>query len=210
MALITIFEAERIRLMNYLAHIYLSFGDDGITLGNFIADSIRGNQYKHLPERIQQGIILHRAIDTFTDTHPIPRISSKRLHVNYSHYSRVIVDIFYDHFLARNWKAYSDIPLDEYVGWFYGLLQMNYTFMPPKVKYMMPYLIDDNWLVSYADLNGIAKVLQGMNRRTRNKSGMDTAIRDLEENYSLFEHEFTTFFEELVLFSRREFQKLVK
>jgi acyl carrier protein phosphodiesterase len=210
MALITIFEAERIRLMNYLAHIYLSFGDDGITLGNFIADSIRGNQYKHLPERIQQGIILHRAIDTFTDTHPIPRISSKRLHVNYSHYSRVIVDIFYDHFLARNWKAYSDIPLDEYVGWFYGLLQMNYTFMPPKVKYMMPYLIDDNWLVSYADLNGIAKVLQGMNRRTRNKSGMDTAIRDLEENYSLFEHEFTTFFEELILFSRREFQKLVK
>ncbi|MEX0290603.1 MAG: DUF479 domain-containing protein, partial [Flavobacteriaceae bacterium] len=94
--------------MNFLAHIYLSFGDDEITIGNFIADSIRGKKYKHLPERVQKGVILHRAIDTFTDAHPTVRQSSKRLHENYSHYSRVIVDIFYDHFLAKNWKNYSD------------------------------------------------------------------------------------------------------
>src|SRR5690606_39712177 len=87
--------------MNFLAHIYLSFEDDGITIGNFIADSIRGNRYKHLPERIQQGIMLHRAIDTYTDKHPTVRQSTKRLHQNYSHYSGVIVDIFYDHFLDR-------------------------------------------------------------------------------------------------------------
>lgn len=210
MALITIFDAGRLRIMNYLAHIYLSFGDDGITLGNFIADSIRGNQYKHLPERIQQGIMLHRAIDTFTDAHPIPKLSSKRLHKNYSHYSRVIVDIFYDHFLARNFNVYSEIPLDEYAGRFYDLLQMNYAVMPPKVKYMMPYLIKDNWLVSYADLDGIARVLQGMNRRTGSRSGMDTAIVDLEQHYPDFELEFTAFFQELVSFSSMEFQNLPK
>ncbi|MGB7396049.1 MAG: DUF479 domain-containing protein, partial [Pricia sp.] len=72
--------------MNFLAHIYLSFGDDDISLGNFIADSIRGNKFKHLPHRVQQGIILHREIDTFTDAHPIPKKSSKKLHKNYSHY----------------------------------------------------------------------------------------------------------------------------
>ncbi len=194
--------------MNYLAHIYLSFGDDEITLGNFMADSIRGNHFKHYPERIQQGIMLHRAIDTYTDAHPIPKISSKRLHINYSHYSRVIVDIFYDHFLAKNWSRYSDIPLDVYVAGFYDLLHRNYSLMPPKVKHLMPYLISDNWLVSYAELDGIARVLQGMNRRTSNVSGMDVAIRDLQEHYGEFEKEFTDFFEDLVSFSKIEFRKL--
>ncbi len=194
--------------MNYLAHIYLSFGDDEITLGNFMADSIRGNKYKHYPERIRQGIILHRAIDTFTDTHPIPKISSKRLHVNYSHYSRVIVDIFYDHFLAKNFNLYSEVPLDVYVARFYELLRQNYSFMPPRIQHMMPYLIGDNWLLSYASLEGIASVLQGMNRRTRNLSGMDVAILDLQDHYGKFEKEFADFFEELLLFSKIEFRKL--
>src|SRR5690606_40140603 len=89
--------------MNFLAHIYLSFDDNEITIGNFIADIIRGNKYTHLPSRIQKGIILHRAIDTFTDAHPTVRKSTKRLHENYGHYSGVIVDICYDHFLAKNW-----------------------------------------------------------------------------------------------------------
>jgi len=89
--------------MNFLAHIYLSFDDDEITIGNFIADSIRGNKYKHLPERVQKGIFLHREIDTYTDAHSIVRKSTKRLHKNYSHYSGIIVDIFYDHYLAKNW-----------------------------------------------------------------------------------------------------------
>ena len=69
---------------------------------------------------------MHRAIDTFTDAHAIPRISSKRLHKNYGHYSRVIVDIFYDHFLAKNWKDYSDVNLEDYVERFYDLLKRNY------------------------------------------------------------------------------------
>ncbi|SRR6056297_546692 len=194
--------------MNFLAHIYLSFGDSDITLGNFIADSIRGNKYKHLPPRVIKGIKLHRQIDTFTDAHSLHKKSSKRLHANYSHYSRVIVDIYYDHFLAKNWERYSNIPLDIFVDDFYDLLADNYSLLPDPVKRMMPYMIADNWIVNYANKEGIAKVLSGMNRRTKNKSKMNLAITDLEAYYEEFETEFTLFFEELIIFSKEKFKAL--
>ena len=194
--------------MNFLAHIYLSFNDEEVSIGNFIADSIRGNKYKHLPNRIQQGILLHRAIDTFTDAHKIPKMSSKRLHKNYSHYSRVIVDIYYDHFLAKNWDMYSDIPLERFVDDFYDSLETYYPLLPDSTKHMMPYMIADNWLLNYSKMEGIAKVLSGMNRRTQNKSKMNFAILDLEEHYGDFEKEFTQFFEELVIFSKQKYISL--
>ena len=194
--------------MNFLAHIYLSFGDDEITIGNFIADSIRGNKIDHLPTRIQKGILLHREIDTYTDSHTIPKISSKRLHKNYSHYSRVIVDIFYDHFLAKNWKNYSDTPLKVYVENFYDLLEDNYPILPNGVQRMMPYMITDNWIYNYSKMEGIGRVLNGMNRRTNNKSKMNFAILDLEEHYTDFEKEFTSFFEELIIFSKQKYISL--
>ncbi|EAR01453.1 ACP phosphodiesterase [Maribacter sp. HTCC2170] len=194
--------------MNFLAHIYLSFGDDEITIGNFIADSIRGNKIDHFPSRIQKGVLLHREIDTYTDSHSIPKISSKRLHKNYSHYSRVIVDIFYDHFLAKNWKSYSEIPLDVFVENFYDLLEDNYSVLPTGVQRMMPYMISDNWIYNYSKMEGIGRVLNGMNRRTKNRSKMNFAILDLEEHYNDFEKEFTLFFEELITFSKQKFISL--
>ncbi|MFI8604287.1 ACP phosphodiesterase [Cellulophaga baltica] len=194
--------------MNFLAHIYLSFDDNEITLGNFIADSIRGNKYKHLPERVQKGIKLHRFIDTFTDAHPTVRKSTKRLHENYSHYSGVIVDIFYDHFLAKNWSTYSDVPLEIFVDNFYDLLEDNYEILPDTTKHMMPYMIADNWIFNYSKLEGIGRVLNGMNRRTKNKSKMNFAILDLEQHYDEFEKEFTSFFEELVAYSKQKYISL--
>ena len=101
--------------MNFLAHLYLSKNHTNILIGNFIADGIRGNQFTHLHPEIQQGIVLHRHIDTYTDAHPIVRKSKRRLHERYGHYDGVIIDLFYDHFLARNWSQYSAIPLDVYV-----------------------------------------------------------------------------------------------
>ena len=203
------FDIQKFQLpMNFLAHIYLSFGDDEITIGNFIADSIRGNKFDHLPPRVQQGIVLHRHIDTYTDSHATPKKSSKRLHKNYSHYSRVIVDIYYDHFLAKNWKQYSDVPLAIFVERFYELLEDNYTILPVGVKRMMPYMIADNWIYNYSKMKGIGKVLHGMNRRTQNRSKMNFAILDLEEHYDEFEAEFTSFFEELIVFSKQKYVSL--
>jgi acyl carrier protein phosphodiesterase len=196
--------------MNFLAHIYLSFNDDEITIGNFIADSIRGNKFTHLPDRIQKGIKLHRHIDTFTDAHPTVRKSTKRLHENYGHYSGIIVDIFYDHYLAKNWKVYSDTPLDVFVNNFYDLLEDNYEILPIRVQRMMPYMISDNWIFNYSKMDGIARVLNGMNRRTKNKSKMNLAILDLETHYDKFEKEFTSFFEELTTSSKQKYVSLLE
>ncbi|MCE2612234.1 acyl carrier protein phosphodiesterase [Flavobacteriaceae bacterium D16] len=194
--------------MNFLAHIYLSFDDDEVAIGNFIADSIRSRAYTHLPDKIQKGIQLHRAIDTYTDSHVLHKQSSKRLYPIYRHYSRVIVDIFYDHFLAKNWLQYSDTPLDRYVGDFYYLLERNYNLLPKGVQRMMPYMITDNWLLNYGNIEGIGKVLNGMNRRTQNKSKMNLAVNELQTYYADFEDDFTRFFDDLVLFSKQKYTKL--
>lgn len=187
--------------MNFLAHIYLSGDNDLITIGNFMADGIKGKRYKKYPIEIQIGILLHREIDTFTDAHPTVRKSTKRLHKNYSHYSGVIVDILYDHFLAKNWADYSSIPLDAYVDRFYESLKTHAEFLPARMQKMVPYMIAGNWLLNYAQIEGIQNVLNGMNRRTNNISGMDQATNELKEFYHEFEAEFTSFFEELRLFS---------
>src|SRR5690606_8193676 len=196
--------------MNFLAHIYLSGDNPKVKVGNFMADSIRGKRYEDYPQDYKNGILLHSAIDTFTDAHPTVRKSTKKLHANYSHYSGVIVDIFYDHFLAKNWQDYCKQPLDIYVEEFYDLLQEHYPILPMNIKRMMPYLIADNWLLSYAKIEGISKVLNGMNRRTQNRSKMNYATEDLQEHYSEFESEFTSFFEELKTFSSEQLQKLTR
>ena len=194
--------------MNYLAHIYLSGDNNLVTIGNFIADGIKGKDYKKYSRDIQIGILLHRNIDTFTDAHKTVRLSTKRLHENYGHYSGVIVDILYDHFLAKNWSLYSDIPLKEYTDTFYDSLEAHYNILPSRIQKMMPYMLSDNWLLSYASIDGISRVLDGMNRRTKNRSGMDKAVNELELFYKEFETEFSSFFDELIAFSNEKLIEL--
>ncbi len=196
--------------MNYLAHVYLSGDNDLVTIGNFIADGIKGNTYKKRRKDVQIGVLLHRNIDTFTDAHQTVRKSTKRLHEKYGHYSGIIVDILYDHFLAKNWKNYSDIPLDDYVNTFYDSLEKHYDILPLRIQKMMPYMIADNWLLNYASIEGISRVLDGMNRRTKNRSGMDKAVNELEEFYEEFENEFTLFFDELIHFSNKKRHEITK
>jgi acyl carrier protein phosphodiesterase len=194
--------------MNFLAHIYLSGNNKTIAIGNFIADGIRGKDYKKFPKDIQIGILLHREIDVFTDGHKTVRKSTKRLHKNYSHYSGVIVDILYDHFLAKNWNTYSYIPLAKYVEEFYKILEDSFDILPIRVKKMMPYMTANNWLLSYASIAGISKALEGMNRRTQNRSKMNLAVNELIEYYEDFETEFTSFFEELKVFAEIKLNEL--
>ncbi|MBN9283842.1 MULTISPECIES: acyl carrier protein phosphodiesterase [unclassified Flavobacterium] len=183
--------------MNFLAHIYLSGNNDLIKIGNFMADGIRGNEYKNFNPEIQKGILLHRAIDTFTDAHPVFRKSKHRLHEAYGHYSGVIIDVFYDHFLAKNWQVYADVELEKYVAAFYNSLEVHYDELTEKTKGLMPYMIGRNWLVSYATIEGIGTILFQMDHRTKNRSGMQNSVKELQEFYTDFEKEFTLFFEEL-------------
>lgn len=196
--------------MNYLAHIYLSRDHEMITIGNFMADHIKGNKYKTYPTDLQKGILLHRQIDSYTDAHEIVRRSKRRLDDSYGLYRGVIIDIFYDHFLAKNWKDYSDVPLATYTQNFYANLTRNFEVLPDKIKYMSKYLIRDNWLLSYAKLEGIQKVLEGMNRRTMDRVHMDLAIKDLEDHYIDFEKDFRLFFAELMIFTDNKIVEIDK
>ncbi|WP_281299169.1 acyl carrier protein phosphodiesterase [Flavobacterium limnophilum] len=194
--------------MNFLAHIYLSGDNDLMKIGNFMADGIHGKNFDTFSLEIQKGIILHRAIDTFTDAHPIFRQSTKRLHANYHHYSGIIVDIFYDHFLAKNWSNYSDERLEDYSERFYQSLRDNYNDLTPKTQKMMPYMIDHNWLLSYQTIEGIENVLVKMDNRMKRDSNMRFSVAELRTYYSDFEQEFNYFFEELKAHSKEKIQTL--
>lgn len=194
--------------MNFLAHIYLSFDDEEVSIGNFIADSIRGNRFRHLPEKVRQGILLHREIDTYTDAHAVHKKSSRRLYENHGHFSRVIVDVLYDHFLAKEWSTYSGEDLPGFTAKFYKLLERHYEILPEPTKQLMPYMIRDNWLLNYATVEGIDRVLNGLYRRTGRKSNMNNAARDFLKHYDLFQAEFSLFFEDLIIFSREKFDLL--
>ncbi|RKS98399.1 ACP phosphodiesterase [Flavobacterium sp. 123] len=194
--------------MNFLAHIYLSGDNDLIKIGNFMADGIRGKQYETFPLDIQKGIVLHRAIDTYTDAHPVFRQSTKRLHTNYHHYAGVIVDVFYDHFLAKNWNLYSNEKLEDFVARFYQSLDKNIAVLSDKTRNFMPYMIQHNWLVSYQTVEGITKILTQMDSRTNNQSKMRFANTELVKFYSEFENEFTLFFKDIQNISSEKLKQL--
>jgi acyl carrier protein phosphodiesterase len=194
--------------MNFLAHIYLSGDNNLMKIGNFMADGIHGKHFDAFPIEIQKGIILHRSIDTFTDAHPIFRQSTKRLHANYHHYSGIIVDIFYDHFLAKNWSNYSDERLEDYSERFYQSLRDNYDTLTLKTQKMLPYMIDHNWLLSYQNIESIESVLARMDTRMKYDSNMRFSVAELRMFYSNFESEFTAFFKELIVHSNLKIQTL--
>jgi len=183
--------------MNFLAHLYLSGNNNNIMIGNFIADHVTGNQFGHYQEGIQQGIFLHREIDTFTDAHEIVRKSKRRLHERYRHYDGVIIDIFYDYFLARNWSKYSKTPLEIFANSVYDLLIENFKILPLKSQHFTKYMIENNLLYNYQFEDGIEMVLKGMNHRTKGKSQMDLAIEDLKLFQEDFENDFFIFFDVL-------------
>ncbi len=169
-----------------------------------MADGIRGKDYEQYPIDIQKGILLHRAIDTFTDAHPVYRQSKHRLHQEYGHYSGVIMDIFYDHFLAKNWLEYSTIPLDKFVSDFYQVLEDNFDLLTPKTQRLLPYMKSQNWLLNYASIEGIGAILFQMDFRTQNKSKMQYSVNELGQFYKEFEKEFGVFFIELKAFVKQK------
>jgi len=190
--------------MNFLAHVYLSGEDKQLMIGNFIADFVKGGNLRERYDlKIVQGIELHRAIDEYTDQHEIVQVSKDRLRPKYRHYSGVIVDMYYDHFLAKNWDTFHDSPLDNFAQRFYELIKKNKSTLPEEVQRMMPYMIRGNWFLNYGYKEGIHRALSGMSRRTSFDSKMDESIIELSKHYELFENEFKEFFPLLKIFSEK-------
>lgn len=186
--------------MNFLAHIYLSGENPQILLGNFIADMVKGKKiYDYKPDIIE-GIKLHRMIDEFTDNHKTVEKSKKRLRIKYRHYSPVIVDMYYDHFLAKYWTDYCNKSLNQVLSNAYNVLLKNYLVLPAKGKRILPFMIANNWLGNYADIDSLKKNFEGMAKRTDFKSGMENATQDLIKDYDKYLVEFKEFFPELQSF----------
>ncbi len=183
--------------MNYLAHLYLSGDDPMIMIGNFIADHVKGKQFDLYSAEIKNGILLHRRIDEFTDQHPIVEQSKLLLRSYFHKYAPVIVDVFYDHFLARDWKEYHNQSLENYSNHVYDLMENHIELLPERARYMLTYMKKYNWLHGYATVNGMENALTGLSRRTKFPSKMEEAPEFLVQHYQLFEKHFKLFFEEL-------------
>ena len=194
--------------MNYLAHSYLSGKNKEVLIGNFIADAVKGKAIDNYALGIRKGISLHRAIDHYTDHHPIQKKSRSRLQGRYGHYSGVLVDIYYDHFLAKNWNDYNEKNLAGYTAEVYSLLRSRNEILPEKIKFMLEYMIPQNWLLNYAKMEGIERVLYGMSRRTQFDSHMEHGVEELKNYYAEFETEFRSFFPELIEYSKDKLKSL--
>jgi len=192
--------------MNYLAHVYLSGDSDEVKVGNFIGDYVKGTNYKQYTELIQKGILIHRNIDTFTDRHPIIRRSKSQLNPKYHKYSGIIIDIFYDHFLAKEWENFSKESLKKFVYYFYEVLILHFAILPRRVKQFLPIFILNNWLESYLTIDGIGVVLHRMTKRTSLPDYTKFAIDELSSNYEKYREDFYDYFPKLIQFVEEKHQ----
>lgn len=167
-------------------------------VGNFIADGVKGKKYLDFEPEISKGIVMHRAIDTFTDTHEIVKHSKSFFREKYGLYSSVLIDLFYDHFLAKNWQHYSSMPLLFFTEYSYKVFEKYYDAMPERYQHMFPYMQKENWLLNYGHLEGIQRSLTGMSRRIKNNPGIENATWDLRTHYEEVETDFGNYFPELI------------
>ena len=171
-------------------------------IGNFIGDFVKGKAFEQMDEEVARGVLLHREIDRYTDQHETVRLSKKRLQKKYRHYSPVIMDMYYDHFLAINWDNYSSVALLPFTEKFYGITERNAEYLPDKAAHMLKYMKGGNWLFHYQSIEGIDQALTGMARRTKFESKMEQASTDLRLHYDAFQSEFEAFFPELIAHSK--------
>lgn len=190
--------------MNYLAHIFLSGDNEKIIVGNFIGDYVKGKKFLQYPESIRKGILLHRKIDTFTDQHEIFRETKRYFREDFGLYSGIIVDLFYDHLLAKNWNNYNEQTLRHFSKKTHSILLTHFLYLPRRVQGFLPTLIQNKRLESYQTLEGIGKSLEIMSRYTSLPDKSENAIQIFSENYSEIEIRFISFMKELIDFVNTE------
>lgn len=179
--------------MNFLGHIFLTPNDDEILLGNFIADSVKGNPEKFYSGKIAEGIRFHRAIDEFTDSHPIVKRGVLRFRETQSKYASVVIDVIYDHILASNWNEFHGTDLESLAQSVYQRLEAQNKHFPTSVKRYFPYMQEQNWLYNYQFEWGILKALEGLDRRSANETQMHLALGVYKEFEAEFLAEFKKF-----------------
>lgn len=183
--------------MNFLAHLYLSGNDPKVQIGNFIGDHVKGRQYEKYPAKVQTGILLHRQIDAYTDSHPVVKQSIQKLNGRYRKYAGIVIDVFYDHFLAVHWSSYHELPLEKYVTKVHKTLLTNYFGLPKPVRGFLPFMVKSRRLETYATRDGIERSLRIMSSYSSLPDETDWAMAVLDREYDSLQNEFLIFFEDV-------------
>ena len=184
--------------MNYLAHLYLAEDSPESLLGNLLGDFVKGRGIESYSDEIKKGIKFHQKVDVYTDSHPIFRKSKQLISSDNRRYAGLLIDVFYDHFLAKNWLDFSSVTLKEFALNVYGVLQINEAILPEKLKSVLPHIIQKNLLMSYADITGIDAALKRLSLRVKRENNIGSASGELINNYKQLELDFYSFFPELI------------
>lgn len=191
--------------MNYLAHLALSHDNSDVMVGNFIGDFVKGSNYTRYSPRVRTGILLHRKIDDFTDSHPIVHETTALFKESFGRYAGVFTDVFYDHFLATQWSDFHPSQtLPKFVSRVHRILLFNYLRLPGEAKKMLPFLIKSRRLENYANFSGLSRALNIMARNTSLPQNTQDAIKILKDNYETINAQFTAFYPQVVALVNEE------
>ncbi|UCH64212.1 MAG: DUF479 domain-containing protein [Fidelibacterota bacterium] len=163
-----------------------------------MGDFVKGDGYYQYSTGIQQAILLHRRIDAYSNTHPVYRRSKRRIHSSYRHTKGILVDLFYDHFLARDWDQYTVEPLPAFTSRVYQALEVHWGILPRRLQSILPPMATDDWLLAYRDTANIGRALTGLSRRLSHENKLNRGLDELQANYLDLEEDFVAFFPRLV------------
>lgn len=188
--------------MNYLAHLFLAEGTPASLIGNLLGDFVKGGAVHLYSEEIRKGIDLHRKVDSYTDSHAIVRSSKSLVCSQRRRFAGVLVDMFYDHFLAKNWLEYSEVPLPDFARGVYQVLQDSRDILPESLNQIVPTIIARDLLCSYREIGGIDTAINRMSARIKRANNLAGGVEDLTANYQQFESDFRAFFPLLIIYAR--------
>lgn len=186
--------------MNYLAHLHLGGSDPQQLLGSLYGDFVKGGLEGRFPPTLEASIRLHRQIDSFTDRHPLVLTALARFPTARRRYAGIILDVFFDHCLARHWDDYAEQPLGDFTRQFYRILLAE-PALPGRLAGIAPYMAADDWLSAYGDFATLAQVLKGIARRLSRPEGLDGAMTELEALYEPLMADFRGFYPQLQAFA---------
>ncbi len=198
--------------MNYLAHLYLSTvpadlserqagmaeGCEESLVGSLLGDFVKGDDHDGYSVGIRRAILIHRKIDAYSNAHPVYRRSKRRIYSSYHHTRGIMVDLFYDHFLARDWDKYADVPLPDFTSRVYRALEAHQDILPPRLESILTKMAADNWLLGYRDMTNIGHALAGLSLRLTRRNELARGLEELRRNYTGLEGDFRAFFPQLV------------
>jgi acyl carrier protein phosphodiesterase len=194
--------------MNFLAHLFLSGDDPELLVGNLLGDFVKGRLSGHFPAGIERGIVLHRRIDSFAGRNSHFLHSKRSLDLSFGHYRGILVDLFYDHFLAVHWDEYSEVPLQHFLSKAQRIVLAYEEILPERLRSIVPVIFAE-LLPSYLEIRGIDQALQRMSFRIPRANRLGEGGVELRRHYDGIYGDFLEFLPEMLEFVReRENLKL--